>query len=53
MEIITNAADFDASKVPDFEIESIARAILDIAETVMAKPGMKEEYEEWRRQRGI
>ena len=52
MEIKTNGADFNASNVPEGEIESIARSILDIAETVMAMPGMKERYEEWKQKRG-
>ena len=36
MQTTTNSEDFNASKVPEMEIESIARAILDIADTVMA-----------------
>ncbi len=51
MKIITNAADFNASKVSDREIEGIARAILDLADTVMARPGMMERYEEWKQKR--
>ena len=53
MQTTTNSEDFNASKVPEMEIESIARAILDIADTVMAKPGMKERYEEWKKKRGV
>ena len=52
MEIKTNSAGFNASKVPDKEIEGIARAILDLADTVMARPGMMERYEAWKQKRG-
>lgn len=52
MEIITNADDLNVKSIPDIEIEGIARAILDLADTVMAKPGMKERYEEWKQKRG-
>ena len=51
MQTVTNGADFNAGKVPDREIEGIARAILDLADTVMAKPGMKERYEAWKQKR--
>ena len=52
MEVKTNGADFNASKVPEREIESIARSILDIADSVMAQPGMKERYEAWKQKGG-
>ena len=52
MQTVTNGADFNAGKVPEREIESIAKTILDLADTVMAKPGMKERYEAWKEKRG-
>ena len=52
MEIKTNSAGFNASQVPEAEIEGIAKAILDIADTVMATPGMWERYEAWKQKRG-
>lgn len=52
MQIITNAANLNVKSIPDKEIEGIARSILDLADTVMAKPGMKERYEEWKQKRG-
>ena len=52
MQTVTNSTSFNASKVPESEIEGIAKAILDLAETVMAKPGMQERYEAWKKKRG-
>ena len=52
MEIKTNAANLNVKSIPDREIEGIARAILDLADTVMAKPGMRERYEAWKQKRG-
>ena len=52
MRTVTNAADLNAQNIPDREIEGIARSILNLADTVMAKPGMKERYEEWKKKRG-
>ena len=52
MQTETNSADFNASKVPESEIAGIAKTILDLADTVMAKPGMKERYEAWKQKRG-
>ena len=51
MQTISNATDINVSKIPEREIEGIARAILDIADTVMARPGMMERYEEWKQKR--
>ena len=48
----TNAADLNAQSIPDREIEGIARSILNLADTVMAKPGMRERYEAWKQKRG-
>lgn len=52
MKVATNTADINVSKIPEREIEGIARAILEIADTVMARPGMMERYEEWKQKRG-
>lgn len=52
MEIKTNSADFNANKIPEKDIAVIAKSILDLADTVMAKPGMKERYETWKQKRG-
>ena len=52
MQTVTNSADFNAGTVPEREIEGIAKAILDLADSVMAKPGMKERYEAWKQKRG-
>ena len=52
MKVATNAADINAKSIPDREIEGIAKAILDLADTVMAKPGMRERYEAWKQKRG-
>lgn len=51
MQVITNAADINVTSIPDSEIEGIARALLAIADTVMAMPGMAERYEEWKKKR--
>ncbi|MBQ8525334.1 MAG: hypothetical protein IJ460_01240 [Clostridia bacterium] len=51
MQTITNAADLNAQSIPDREIEGIARSILNLADTVMAKPGMRERYEAWKQKR--
>jgi len=52
MEIATNAASIEVGNIPERDIEGIARAILNLAETVMAKPGMQKRYEEWKQKRG-
>ncbi len=51
MKVISNFDDFNASKVPDSEITAIARALLDIANRVMAQPEMQERFEKWKKQR--
>lgn len=51
MKTVTNAADLNAQSIPDREIEGIARSILNLADTVMAKPGMRERYEAWKQKR--
>lgn len=51
MRVISNFDDFNASKVPDYEIRAIAKAILDIADKIMAQPGMQERFEKWKKQR--
>jgi len=51
MQTISNATDINVSKISEREIEGIARAILDIADTVMARPGMMERYEERKQKR--
>lgn len=49
---MTNGADINAKSIPDREIEGIAKAILDLADSVMARPGMMERYEAWKKKRG-
>ena len=51
MQTMTNGADINAKSIPDREIEGIAKAILDLADSVMARPGMMERYEAWKQKR--
>ena len=51
MQTMTNGADINAKSIPDREIEGIAKAILDLADSVMARPGMMERYEAWKKKR--
>ena len=52
MQTMTNGADINAKSIPDREIEGLAKAILDLADSVMARPGMMERYEAWKKKRG-
>ena len=51
MKVISNIDDFDLSKVPDSEITAFARVLLDMVDEFMARPGMRERFEEWKKQR--
>ena len=51
MQTMTNGTDINAKSIPDREIEGIAKAILDLADSVMARPGMMERYEAWKQKR--
>ena len=52
MKIRPNAADFDVSKVPEREIESIARCVLEALEIATQDKEFMRKYEEWKKKRG-
>lgn len=53
MQTFTNASEVDVNKIKKNDLDGLARALLDVAETVMARPGMQERFEEWKRKRGV
>lgn len=53
MQTFTNANEVDVNKIKKNDLDGLARALLNVAETVMAKPGMQKRYEEWKKKRGV
>lgn len=53
MQTFTNASEVDVNKIKKNDLDGLARALLNVAETVMARPGMQERFEEWKRKRGV
>lgn len=53
MQTFTNASEVDVNKIKKSDLDGLARALLNVAETVMARPGMQERFEEWKRKRGV
>lgn len=52
MQTFTNASEVDVNKIKKSDLDGLARALLNVAETVMARPGMQERFEEWKKKRG-
>ena len=46
--IATNASEIQADLIPESEIEGIARAVLDVADKIMSRPGVRKDYEKWK-----
>lgn len=53
MQTFTNASEVDVNKIKKSDLDGLARALLNVAETVMARPGMQERFEQWKRKRGV
>lgn len=53
MQTFTNASEVDVNKIKKSDLDGLARTLLNVAETVMARPGMQERFEEWKRKRGV
>ena len=53
MQTFTNASEVDVNKIKKSDLDGLARALLNVAETVMARPGMQERFEDWKRKRGV
>lgn len=53
MQTITNANEVDVTQIKRKDLDGLARTLLNVAETVMAKPGMQQRFEEWKRKRGV
>ena len=53
MQTITNANEVDVTQIKRKDLDGLARTLLNAAETVMAKPGMQQRFEEWKRKRGV
>ena len=48
--VVTNAIDIQVELIPESEIEGIARAVLDVADKIMSRPGVRKDYEKWKRE---
>ena len=53
MQTFTNASEVDVNKIKKSDLDGLARALLNVAETVMARPGMQERFEEWKRKKAL
>ena len=53
MQTFTNASEVDVNTIKQSDLDGLARALLNVAETVMARPGMQERFEQWKRKRGV
>lgn len=53
MQTFTNASEVDVNKIKKSDLDGLARALLNVAETVMARPGMQERFEEWKKKRAL
>ena len=53
MQTFTNASEVDVNKIKKSDLDGLAIPLLNVAETVMARPGMQERFEEWKRKRGV
>lgn len=53
MQTFTNASEVNVNKIKKSDLDGLARVLLNVAETVMARPGMQERFEEWKRKRGV
>lgn len=51
MQTSTNASEVDVNKIKKSDLDGLARALLNVAETVMARPGMQERFEEWKKKK--
>ena len=52
MQTITNASTVNFNKIGNREIEDMARALWNAAETVMSSQEMQKKYEDWRKKKG-
>ena len=53
MQTFTNASEVDVNKIKKNDLDGLARALLNVAETVMARPGMQERFAEWKKKKAL
>lgn len=53
MQTFTNASEVDVNKIKKSDLDGLARALLNVAESVMTRPGMQERFEEWQKKKTL